>query len=278
MALRVDREAPHQALRARDATNCTSTLVIQVQLPGRCKGTCTAHNTWSRGGDRRCVRPIAPGKGLEEQPESNVLISGRVFDNSNMRFHDALDDLLGNRLRVRALRVLTRSPSQRFTGRELARECHASPSQTISALQTLEESGIVLREVAGPSHVWRLSSEHVLADRLIHLFDQEAKLLEILKSEVRDAINKLEIQRAWLFGSVPRRQERPASDIDLLVQVKSPADKAKVEEDLGFLSSRFALKFGNPLSSVVLTKGQILHAQSPGPIESAQEEGILVKA
>jgi predicted nucleotidyltransferase len=194
-----------------------------------------------------------------------------------MRFHDTLDDLFGNTLRVRVLRALTRSPGQRFTGRELARCCDGSPSQTIAALQALEESGVVLREVAGPSHVWRLSTSHVLASRLIQLFDGEAELTEILKREVKAATSGPEIQRAWLFGSVARREEIPRSDVDLLVQVRSAADKTRVEEKLGLLSPQFAIKFGNPLSSVVLTRSQVLGPRKPGLVASAQREGIAVQ-
>jgi predicted nucleotidyltransferase len=194
-----------------------------------------------------------------------------------MRFHETLDDLLGNTLRVRVLRTLTRSPNQRFTGRELARTCRGSPSQTITALQALEQSGIVLREVTGPSHVWRLSTNHVLASRLIDLFDQEAGLREVLAVELKAATSENDIERAWLFGSIVRREERPSSDVDLLVQVRSVADKARVEETLGAVSSRFAIKFGNPLSSVVLTRNQIAHPSNPGMIENAQREGTVVQ-
>jgi uncharacterized protein len=199
-----------------------------------------------------------------------------VFDSSNMRFHETLDDVLGNSTRVRVLRVLTRSPDQGFTGRELARKCGTSPSQTIDALRSLEETGVVRREVAGPSHVWRLSSGHVLSDRLTELFVQERALLDTLKLEVKAAVSKLDVERAWLFGSVARRDERPTSDVDLLVQLNSLAEKGSVEEALGQLSTKFALLFGNPLSSVILTRAEVQQRQSRSLISTIQREGIPV--
>jgi len=191
-----------------------------------------------------------------------------------MRFHDNLDDLLGNPVRVRILRILTREETQGFTGRDLARQCGISPSQTISALQQLETSGIVFREIAGRSHVWRLSREHVLAPTLMELFQAERESMTILKSELQGAIRGLPVKHAWLFGSVARGDERPTSDVDLLVQVRSRAEKERVEDSLSAMSARFALRFGNPLSTLVMDATESHHPTNPRLIERVLEEGL----
>jgi|SRR5271157_776244 len=193
-----------------------------------------------------------------------------------MRFHNTLDGILGNPVRLRVLRALARSPSQGFTGRQLARDCKFSPSQTILALQSLEDSGVVTREVVGPSHVWRLSSHHVLSEQLIHLFEQEQRALTVLKSELRAAVSRFPVQRAILFGSIVRDDERPASDVDLFVQVKTPHDKVRAEEILSSVSPKFALKFGNPLSSLVLTDAQVRQSSNPSLMQSITDEGQSV--
>jgi len=193
-----------------------------------------------------------------------------------MRFHNCLDGLLGNPVRLRVLRALARSPSQGFTGRELARNCNSSPSQTILALKSLEASGVVTREVAGPSHVWRLSSHHVLSGQLINLFEQEQGALAVLKSELRSAVSRVPVQRAILFGSVVRGEERPASDIDLFVQVRTEQDKIRAEEVLSSASPRFARKFGNPLSSLVLTGAELRRSRNPSLMRNLMSEGQQV--
>jgi len=190
-----------------------------------------------------------------------------------MRFHNSLDGILGNPVRLRVLRALARSPSQGFTGRELARDCKASPSQTILALQTLEDAGVVTREVAGPSHVWRISNDHVLSDQLITLFEHEQRALSVLKTELRAAVARIPVQRAILFGSVTRDEERPASDVDLFVQVRTPHDKIRAEEVLSSASPKFAVKFGNPLSSLVLTSTQVRESSNPSLMRSIMTEG-----
>lgn len=189
-----------------------------------------------------------------------------------MRFHDALDDLLGNPVRLRVLRNLARSPTQGFTGRELARLCSASPSQTIHALRSLEDSGVVTREVAGPAHVWRLSSEHVLADPLIGLFKQESQLPRVLKSTLQEVISGLPVHRAAIFGSVARGEELPASDVDFFVEIRSVRDRTLVEDALNAASPKLAIRFGNALSSLVLSEGQVQRPSNPALIRRIFQE------
>jgi len=200
-----------------------------------------------------------------------------MYDISNMRFQDELDDLLGNPIRIRVLRVLTRFPDKGFTGRELARICDASPSQTNAALGSLRDSGVVFREVTGRSHVWQLAREHVLRDVLVSVFRAEADLSKILKIEIEGLLRTLPIQRAFLFGSVARGEGRPTSDVDLFVEVKSGTEKEAVENALSAASARFALRFGNPLSALVLDHAQMRHPANPGLINQVLKEGVQLR-
>ncbi len=191
-----------------------------------------------------------------------------------MRFRDELDDLLGSPIRVRALRLLTRFPQKGFTGRELARLCGASPSQTNAALESLRDSGVAFREIAGRSHVWRLAPEHVLRNVLVQMFRGEADTSRVLKLEIEKLLRALPVQRAFLFGSVARGEDRPTSDVDLFVQVQSKTQKESVENALSAASARFALQFGNPLSSLVMDSSQVRHPTNPALIERVFREGI----
>jgi predicted nucleotidyltransferase len=199
-----------------------------------------------------------------------------MFCLSNMRFHDTLDDVLGNPVRVRLLRILTRNPAQGCTGRDLARRCAISPSQTIAALEQLESSGVVFREVAGRSHVWRLSREHVLVPMLTSLFQGERESLETLRVELKGAIRNLPVEHAWIFGSVARGDERPTSDVDFLVQVRTRGEKERVEASLSAISAQFALRYGNPLSTLVVDPAGSRRPSNPGLLERVLKEGVEV--
>ena len=193
-----------------------------------------------------------------------------------MKFRHELDDLLGNPIQVRVLRVLTRFPNRGFTGRELAKLCGSSPSQTIRALESLRSSGVAFREIAGRSHVWRLAPEHVMRDVLVRMFQGEANALQLLKGDIEALLQPLPVKRAFLFGSVARGDERSTSDIDLLVLVESKSAKETVEIALSRASPQFSLRFGNPLSPLVLDYSQTRHSPSPQLINTAMAEGVEI--
>jgi len=144
-------------------------------------------------------------------------------------------------------------------------------------LETLEASGVIFREIAGRSHVWYLSEQHILRPVLVELFRGEESLLKALNSELQRALSKLPVQRAFLFGSIASGEERPKSDVDLFVEVRSRADKELVENALSAASARFALKFGNPLSAVVLDESQVRNSANPGFIEQVLSEGLELR-
>ncbi|MCI4352711.1 MAG: nucleotidyltransferase domain-containing protein [Thermoplasmata archaeon] len=112
----------------------------------------------------------------------------------------------------------------------------------------------------------------MLSEQLINLFEQEQGALSVLKSELRAAVAHIPVQRAILFGSVVRDEERPASDVDLFVQVRTSRDKIRAEEALSSASPKFALKFGNSLSSLVLTNNQVRQF-NPSLMQSITSEG-----
>ena len=199
-----------------------------------------------------------------------------MCDITNMRFHDSLDDLLSNPIQLKVLRVLHKAPNQGFTGRELARLCVASPSQTIRCLAVLESAGVVTRETTGPSHVWRLAQEHLWFEPLARLFGEEARALVELKATIQAAIRELPVERAALFGSIARGDEAPDSDIDLFIEVRTEGEKSTVRESLSALSARFALRFGNPLSSLILTRSQVRQGTHTEVRRVVKGEGLEV--
>jgi predicted nucleotidyltransferase/DNA-binding HxlR family transcriptional regulator len=191
-----------------------------------------------------------------------------------MRFHNQLDDLFGNQFRLRLLRILVRTEARGLTGRELARIVDASPSQINVALQELEETGLIRRDVVGRAHTWRMAEGHTLVPALVTLFRQEAESLVALKGDIQNLVKKLPVRRAILFGSVARGDERPASDVDLLAIVRSRADKEVVEEALSKASIHFAIKFGNPLSTLVLEERQLSTSANPAFLANVLRDGV----
>src|ERR1700693_4588400 len=180
-----------------------------------------------------------------------------------MRFHSSLSGVLGNPIRLDILRILSRFPLRGFTGRELARLIDNSPSQTNEALGSLRTEGLVHSETVGRAHLWRFSKEHELARPIRRLFESEHRVLDTVRLELRRALSGLPVERARLFGSVARGDEDPSSDIDVFVEVLSEQDKETVADALARASARFALRFGNSLSNLVLTRAELARKSNP---------------
>jgi predicted nucleotidyltransferase len=207
-----------------------------------------------------------------------VYFVGYMFDCTNMRFHSPLTGILGSPIRVALLRVFTRFPTRGMSGRELAGVIGASPSQTNAALSSLMAEGLVHPEVVGRSHIWRFSTEHVLADPLTKIFETEAELPDLLMQALRRALERLPAEKAALFGSVARGDEGPDSDIDLFVQVRDDVTKGQVVDALSSASAGFALRFGNVLSSFVLTRSQVARRANPSLARNIEREGVSLQA
>lgn len=152
--------------------------------------------------------------------------------------------------------------------------CDASSSQTTASLRELENSGLILREIVGRAHVWRMGKGHALAPVITTLFRAEAQSLTTLTTDIEAVIRTLPVHRAVLFGSVARGEERATSDVDLLVVVRTRADKDQVRDALSVASIAFASKFGNPLSSLVVDEKQMRSPSNPSLLTNIHRDGI----
>jgi hypothetical protein len=118
------------------------------------------------------------------------------------------------------LSVLARADAE-MTGRELQRVIgHGSHQGIRNAADRLAEQGVVSRRSAGNAYLYELNRDHVAASWIEGLASLPAQVLDHL----RDAIRRWEHPPTLvaLFGSVPRGEATPESDLDLLVV--RPAD------------------------------------------------------
>ena len=194
-----------------------------------------------------------------------------------MRFHRPLTELLGSPIRIDVLRALSRTRGEALSGRELARRVSASPSQVNEHLGSLEAQGLVRSQTIGRVHAWSLSTEHALAAPLQHLFEAEPAIFDQLRARLEAVLRPLPIERAILFGSVVRGDDRPESDIDLFVETRGKAEKEEVADALGRASQEFALRFGNPLSNLILTRAEVERGSYPELLASIEREGLRLR-
>jgi predicted nucleotidyltransferase len=161
-----------------------------------------------------------------------------------MRFTRALDDLLGQKSKIRILRLLLGSHAQ-LTGRDIARQTGLNHRTCHTALRGLARQGVVRRQPAGAAHLYELNEEHVLVrGALSGLFDAEQGLVEEYARSARKGLG-IPLESVILYGSVARGEERADSDVDLMFIVRDEKTAEKGRERLGTLGASLARKFGS---------------------------------
>ncbi|HUW23422.1 MAG TPA: nucleotidyltransferase domain-containing protein [bacterium] len=173
-----------------------------------------------------------------------------------MRVHDPLDKILNNELKIKILRFLCKTEAE-WSGRQIAQEIKVSPAACHKALRELNNEKALLLRSIGRSYLYRLNKENlIISDLLKPLFQRESKIPDDVYSAIVRNIASLvitDIASIAVIGSMKKGKERPTSDIDLLVLVKNPKDRRKVEEDFGKVNEKIIGKFGNTISSYIQT-------------------------
>jgi predicted nucleotidyltransferase len=172
-----------------------------------------------------------------------------------MRFHKPLSDVLGSRIKVDILRLLSRTRSD-HTGREIAGIIGYSHNATRSALEDLERSGLVIYRKAGRANLYSLDEHNiVVTDILSSAFLVEGGLLGEVASIISRWMGR-DLSSILLFGSVARGEESQGSDIDVVVVLKDGTDPTGREEAIADASVEVVRRFGNKLSPILVTESE----------------------
>jgi predicted nucleotidyltransferase len=194
-----------------------------------------------------------------------------------MQLRRALDPMLGSNTKLGLLRTMFASPGRHWTGREVAGAARISTAQAARDLAELADTSLVLREVTGKSYSWQLNSAHVLFPAFTELFAREANLRAEMVHQVADSLGPIPFDRARLFGSISRGDERADSDVDLFLQIRTPAERGRAEAAIDRVRSSIWSRFGNPVSALVYTRAEAKRPPNPALMVSIEREGIEVR-
>lgn len=175
-----------------------------------------------------------------------------------MKFTKPLDNILNTEVKTRILRFLCKTGAE-WNGSQIAKEIGITPAATHAALRTLHREGVLTLRNMGKTHVYSLQEGSFLVLNLLKpLFAKEDKILDtiigMIKRKISSSKVKANITSLALFGSVNARQDRPTSDIDLVVIVENALARAAVERIFQELDDRIAKEFGNTLSPYINTR------------------------
>lgn len=208
----------------------------------------------------------------------NIDIWSKYWYDASMRYHQPLDGILGNKTQVRILRLLCRTQSA-HTGRELARLIELSHNTVRSALEELERNGLVIKQQAGRSYMYSLDEDNIITtDILSPAFKLENDLLKKVVGLYFDALGK-DLVKAIIFGSVSKGNERPESDIDLVLVFKNGINPEDKEDSVAEVSLEVARKFGNQASAILVKESDYKASMKAkkGLWKEIKETGVTIE-
>lgn len=167
-----------------------------------------------------------------------------------MKFHDVLNDILGNKTKVKLLRAFFTYPEKEFTESELQRIAGIPQASVHRNVKSLLENGLLDRKRIGKANLYLLNKEHILYPLLNSGFEGEKNILMELKKMIAGIVRSPpEVEMAILFGSIIKGMERADSDIDIFIVCKG--DKSQLEDKLKDMITVTQNKFGNPVSLLI---------------------------
>lgn len=180
-----------------------------------------------------------------------------------------LNDILGTQSKVRVLRELA-TREDAVTGREAGRLADLSPRSAQQALSALHGMGIVRRQEGGRSYLYRLNRQHYLVQHALEkLFRAERRSVEELFEQLRGILSTAaqatgtEIVSGIIFGSTARGEDRPESDMDLLV-IHGEGSSESLREELAESLETVESLFGRPVSPVIMSSDRFRDMMAAG--------------
>ncbi len=193
-----------------------------------------------------------------------------------MKFHNILDEMLGNKTKVRLLRAFFTYPEKGFTESELERIAGIPQASVHRNVKSLLDNGLLDRKRIGKANLYSLNKEHILYPLLNGNFEAERNVLVELKNMIEESVKSLpQIELAVLFGSIVKGMERADSDIDIFIVCKG--EKSKLEDKLTGLTNISQNKFGNPVSLMIKHKEELQDLKTRSIFREIKNGEIIFK-
>lgn len=185
-----------------------------------------------------------------------------------------LEEIVGSRVKVKILRLLTAAPTRDFTLQDIATSLGLSTGSIRPAVEQLLGARALVARRVGRSRAFAVNQRHVLYPALAALVREENSGLVSVSREFAKSLAAEGVEAAVLFGSVARGRPALRSDIDVLVVVDSPVRATRVEQAAAAILETHDVN----LSPLVLTRADVerrLQALDPLLLTIAEEGKLL---
>jgi len=183
-----------------------------------------------------------------------------------MRFHNYLEEAIGNKLAIRLLRSMVDYRGKIFTVRSLAKTAKVSVNETALTVQDLEKFGIIGIQPIGRAYDLYLNEKNYILKKIIEpIFDAEKKTFKELLRILKNSLATKKITSAALFGSVSKGEEKENSDIDLLI-ISDNFDHANFVASLA--ADEVLEVFHSKISPIIFTRKEFVSKKNGNLVQS----------
>jgi len=146
--------------------------------------------------------------------------------------------MLSGKVKIAILRLICHKPEKKYIGREMAKLLNLSSSRCLEVLELLHKNGVINRDRIGKTSQWGLNKESIVVNEVSNLMNMEKRIYKELKSRIYETlIREKSTLKVVLYGSVARKREKPESNIDVFILVKTKKDKEIAAELVGKLNN-----------------------------------------
>jgi len=194
-----------------------------------------------------------------------------------MIFHNTLEEILASKVKIAVMKLMCLNPEKKYTGREMARLLKISASRVSEVLEVLRKNAVVNKEKVGKALQWSLNKESALVSEVSGLINLERKLYRELKSKIYETlIREKSILKVVLYGAVARKKEKPESDIDVFILVKSKKDKELAAELVGKLNNYLLPRYGNAICGLIYSEREWKDMGRTKIFKKIESEGEII--
>lgn len=169
-----------------------------------------------------------------------------------MRFHNYLEQAVGNKLTIKLLRTMVNYRGKIFTVRSLAKTARVSLNETALTIHELEKLGIIKIQPIGKAYHLYLNEKNYILNKIINpMFNVEKNTLDKLLQILKKHFATKKITSVALFGSVSKGEENDDSDIDLIV-ISDDFNNANLV--ISTAADKVLEIFHSKISSIIFTK------------------------
>lgn len=162
----------------------------------------------------------------------------------------SIGDALFTKTQQRVLGILYGKPQQRFYTNEIVRLADMGRGTVRRELDKLVSAGLLLMSREGNQHYYHANANNPVYNELVDIVRKTFGIADVVREALLPVYEQIDL--AFIYGSIAKKEDTASSDIDLLVVTDSLA-----YADLMTLLTETEQSLGRPVNPSIYTAEQI---------------------